>query len=84
MQAVIYGNDGENDEDEEESEEKHKDSNIFVFIQSLVIFYIITFNPYNIALELLYPYYTDKEIEIQGGQVTHFLSGGSGSQDQLS
>lgn len=65
-------------------EEKHKDSNIFVFIQSLVIFYIITFNPYNIALELFYPYYTDKEIEIQGSQVTHFLSGGSGSQDQLS
>ena len=52
MYPVTYVNDVKDDEDGEEREEKYKDTNLLVYIQSTVIFYIIIFNPSNMAVEI--------------------------------
>lgn len=52
-QSVISVNDVKDDEDEEEREKKDKDGNQPVYIQSTVVFYIIIFNPYNTAIEII-------------------------------
>lgn len=44
MQALTYGNDGENDGDMEKSKEEDKDSHLLVYLQSIMIYYIIAFN----------------------------------------
>lgn len=45
MQPATYNNDGEDNGDEEESEDEDKDTNLLVYTQGIVIFYIIALNP---------------------------------------
>lgn len=83
MQAIIYDSDGEDDKDGKEREEENKDSNLFAYIQSIVIFYSVVFNLYHVATEILHPYYTDGEIEIQLSWITHFLNDTSETQNLI-